>query len=134
MLTLDVSRAITAVLATNVDLSATFKDEYNYSHEYTDEMIRECLKTALDADERQRRKKREKNQVIVNEMKNSIMEFLTDHKAHTTTEILCGIPSFMEAWYSTQKLIHPLSVLVAEGKVVKNTVNKKVYYKIKEAE
>lgn len=40
MLTLDVSRAITAVLATNVDLSATFKDEYNYSHEYTDEMIR----------------------------------------------------------------------------------------------
>lgn len=102
--------------------------------DFTSEQIVEKLNSMIaQLDKKSGSEKKLTEQQIQNgSFKTDILILLSDGKARTATEILNEVPNFEGTNMTNQRVSALLRQLILDGKVVKNVVKGKAYFKIAE--
>ena len=102
--------------------------------DFTSEQIVEKLNSMItQLDKKSGSEKKLTEQQIQNgSFKTDILILLSDGKARTATEILNEVPNFEGTNMTNQRVSALLRQLILDGKVVKDTVKGKSYFKIAE--
>ena len=102
--------------------------------EFTSEQVVEKLNAMIvQLDKKTGSEKKLTEQQVQNlGFKSDILALLSDGKARTATEILNDVPTFEGTTMTNQRVSALLRQLILDGKVVKDIVKGKAYFKIAE--